>query len=45
MQDAPNIRGTKEREIAKAAIPWTITQLRQGRPFPEWDQWWKILQV
>lgn len=26
------------------AIPWTIEQLRAGRPFPEWDDWQKVIK-
>ena len=41
--DAGHIRVTgKEREVAQRAISWTIEQLRAGRPFPEWDEWWKM---
>lgn len=28
--------------LAQRAIPWTIEQLRAGRPFPDWDDWWKL---
>ena len=23
------------------AIPWTVEQLRAGKPFPDWDDWEK----
>jgi len=28
--------------LAKKALPWTIEQLRAGKPFPEWDEWWEM---
>lgn len=28
--------------LAQRAIPWTVEQLRAGRSFPEWDEWWKM---
>ena len=30
--------------LAQRAIPWTVEQLRAGRPFPEWDDWWNMRQ-
>ncbi|MDE6591052.1 MAG: hypothetical protein K2K53_12075, partial [Oscillospiraceae bacterium] len=29
----------RELAMAELAIPWTIEQLRAGKPFPEWDNW------
>ena len=28
--------------LSQKAIPWTIEQLRAGKPFPEWDEWWSM---
>ncbi len=28
--------------LAKKVLPWTIERLRAGRPFPEWDEWWRM---
>ena len=28
--------------LAQRAIPWTVEQLKAGKPFPDWDDWWKM---
>ncbi len=28
--------------LAQRAIPWTVEQLRPGRPFPDWSDWWNM---
>ncbi len=28
--------------LAKKVLPWTIEQLRAGKTFPEWDEWWQM---
>lgn len=28
--------------LAQRAIPWTVEQLKAGKPFPDWDDWWKL---
>ena len=28
--------------LSQKAIPWTIEQLRAGKPFPEWAEWWSM---
>ena len=28
--------------LAQRAIPWTVEQLRAGRPFPDWSDWWNM---
>jgi len=33
---------SKELFRARKVLPWTIEQLRAGKPFPEWDEWWKM---
>ncbi len=33
---------SRELTLAKEVLPWTIEQLRAGKPFPEWDEWLKI---
>ena len=33
-------KGTQAK--AERAIPWTVEQLRAGKPFPEWDEWAKL---
>ena len=32
----------RELAMAELTLPWTIEQLRAGRPFPEWDEWNKM---
>ena len=32
----------REQAMAELALPWTIEQLRAGRPFPDWDEWNKM---
>lgn len=32
----------RELAMAELALPWTIEQLRAGRPFPEWNEWNKM---
>lgn len=29
-------------ELAKQVLPWTMEQLRAGKPFPAWDEWWSM---
>ncbi len=33
---------SRELTLAKEVLPWTIKQLRAGKPFPEWDEWWRM---
>ncbi len=33
---------SRELFLAKKVIPWTIEQLRAGKPFPAWDEWHKF---
>ena len=41
--DAKQIRSQgREAAMAELALPWTIEQLKAGRPFPEWDEWNKM---
>lgn len=41
--DAGKFRSTgNELFLAKKVLPWTIEQLRAGKPFPEWDMWWSM---
>ena len=41
--DAKQIRSQgREAAMAELALPWTIEQLKAGRPFPEWDEWHKM---
>lgn len=28
--------------MAQKVLPWTVEQLRAGRPFPEWNDWWNM---
>lgn len=28
--------------LAEKVIPWTIQQLREGKPFPVWAEWWSM---
>ncbi len=28
--------------LARKVLPWTIEQLRVGKPFPKWDEWWNM---
>ena len=32
----------REAGMAELALPWTIEQLKAGKPFPEWDEWNKM---
>ncbi len=41
--DAKQIRSQgREAGMAELALPWTIEQLKAGKPFPEWDEWNKM---
>ncbi|MDE6955696.1 MAG: HEAT repeat domain-containing protein [Oscillospiraceae bacterium] len=41
--DAKQIRSQgREAAMAELALPWTIEQLKAGKPFPEWDEWNKM---
>lgn len=41
--DAKCVRTTgNELAAAEKALPWTIEQLLAGKPFPAWDDWWKM---
>lgn len=41
--DAKWIRSQgREAGMAELALPWTIEQLKAGKPFPEWDEWNKM---
>lgn len=41
--DAKWIRPTgNELFLANQALPWTIEQLRAGKPFPAWEDWWRM---
>lgn len=31
-----------EQALSETVLPWTIEQLQAGRPFPAWDEWWKM---
>lgn len=39
--DANGIR-KEDAAMAQRALPWTVEQLRAGKPFPDWDDWWKM---
>ena len=41
--DAGGVR-KEDAAMAQKVLPWTIEQLRAGRPFPEWDDWWNMRQ-
>lgn len=41
--DANYIR-KEDASMALKVLPWTIQQLRAGRPFPEWNDWWNMRQ-
>ena len=32
----------REAAMAELALPWTMEQLKAGKPFPEWDEWNKM---
>ncbi|MEY8403530.1 hypothetical protein AALA54_09355 [Oscillospiraceae bacterium 44-34] len=41
--DAKQIRSQgREAAMAELTLPWTIEQLKAGKPFPEWDEWHKM---
>ena len=41
--DSERFRPTgNELYLAKTVLPWTIEQLREGKPFPEWAEWWSM---
>lgn len=39
--DANYIR-KEDTAMAQKVLPWTAEQLRAGRPFPEWNDWWNM---
>ncbi len=39
--DANYIR-REDTAMAQKVLPWTAEQLRAGRPFPEWNDWWNM---
>lgn len=41
VMDANHIR-REDTPLAQLALPWTIEQLKAGKPFPEWNDWWKM---
>ena len=41
--DAGGVR-KEDADMAQKVLPWTVEQLRVGRPFPEWDDWWNMRQ-
>lgn len=41
--DADYIR-KEDASMAQKVLPWTIQQLRAGRSFPEWNDWWNMRQ-
>ena len=41
--DAKWVRNAgRELAMAELTLPWTIEQLKAGKPFPEWDEWHKM---
>ena len=41
--DAKWVRSAgRELAMAELTLPWTIEQLRTGKPFPEWEEWNKM---
>lgn len=41
VMDANHIR-KEDARLAQLALPWTMEQLKAGKPFPEWNDWWKM---
>ena len=44
LREADEAGGLRAEDIplSKAAFPYTIAILEEGRPFPDWSEWWSL---